>query len=74
MRATFRDAVAAVLRQRAGEWVNWSELSKAGGGMAWRTRTSDARRELGMVIENKVTRRPDGSKDSWYRYLPEKLF
>jgi hypothetical protein len=29
---------------------------------------------LGMTIENKQTRRPDGTKDSFYRYLPERLF
>jgi carboxylesterase type B len=67
-------AVAAVLLQHAGEWVHWGELAKAGGAMAWRTRISEARRELGMAIENKVTQRPDKTKDSWYRFVPERLF
>jgi carboxylesterase type B len=74
MRRTFRNAVAAVLMQHAGEWVHWAELAKAGGAMAWRTRISEARRELGMAIENKITQRPDKTKDSFYRYIPGRLF
>jgi hypothetical protein len=73
-RQTFRDAVAEVLRQRAGQWVPWSALAEVGGAMAWRTRVSDARRQLGMVIENRVVQRHDGVKESYYRYLPERLF
>jgi hypothetical protein len=74
MRATFRDAVANVLRQRADQWVPWHELAKVGGAMAWRTRVSDARQQLGMVIENKVERKDDGVAVSYYRYRPGRLF
>jgi hypothetical protein len=71
MRATFRDAVAAVLRQRPGEWIHWTDIAAVGGAMAWRTRISECR--ASMVIENKVTQRRDGTKDSYYRYLPGRL-
>jgi hypothetical protein len=71
-RQTFRDAVAAVLRQRAGEWVHWTDIAAVGGALAWRTRISECR--ASMVIENKVTQRQDGTKDSFYRYRPERLF
>jgi hypothetical protein len=70
---TFRDRVVHLLRLHAGEWVPWYELAEVGGRLAWRTRVADARK-LGMTIENKQTRRPDGTKDSFYRYLPERLF
>jgi hypothetical protein len=73
-RQTFRDAVANVLRQRADQWVPWHELAEIGGAMAWRSRISDARLQLGMVIENKVERRDDGVAVSYYRYRPGRLF
>jgi hypothetical protein len=72
MRTTYRAAVAHVLQAHRGEWVHWSRLAEVGGAMAWRTRISELR--PAMRIENKVTQRPDGTKDSFYRYLPERLF
>jgi hypothetical protein len=68
-RQTFRDAVAAVLKQRADQWVPWHELAEIGGAMAWRSRISDARLQLGMV-----ERREDGVAVSYYRYRPGRLF
>jgi hypothetical protein len=70
---TFRDAVASVLKARAGQWVPWYELAAVGGACGWRTRLSEARR-LGMVIENKVEQRADRVKVSYYRFRPDRLF
>jgi hypothetical protein len=66
---TFRDAVASTFRQRAGEWIDGLALETIGGRYAWRSRVSDCR-QLGMVIENRQRRRPDGSVISEYRYVP----
>jgi hypothetical protein len=74
MRTSLRDAVAAVFHQYPGEWLHWSRFADAGGAMAWRTRISDCRRELGMSIENRVDRYESGKAESYYRWLPERLF
>jgi hypothetical protein len=74
MRTTYRAAVAEVLQAHQGEWVHWSRLAQVGGALAWRTRVSDCRRELGMAIDNKVVPRSDGVRESFYRYCPERLF
>lgn len=66
----YRDRVAALFKAKPGQWIPWHELAAVGGHLAWRTRVSDARRELGMQIDNKVERRPDGVKVSLYRYSP----
>jgi hypothetical protein len=71
MRTTYRDAVAAVLRQHPGVWVHWAQLAAVGGHLAWRTRVSECR--ASMVIENKVVARPDGVRDSYYRWIPGRL-
>jgi hypothetical protein len=52
--------------------VHWTDIAAVGGALAWRTRISECR--ASMVIENKVTQRQDGTKDSFYRYRPERLF
>jgi hypothetical protein len=67
-RITFRDRVADVFRANANEWLHWTHLARVGGQLAWRTRISDCRLELGMAIENKITRSNDNVKHSWYRY------
>jgi hypothetical protein len=69
MRTTYRAAVAEVLQAHQGEWVHWSRLAQVGGALAWRTRVSELR--PAMRIENKVTRREDGVRESWYRLIPE---
>ena len=66
---TFRDAVASTFKARAGEWIDGLALETIGGRYAWRSRISDCR-QLGMVIENRQRRRPDGSVISEYRYVP----
>ena len=67
---TFRDAVASTFRQRAGEWIDGLALETIGGRYAWRSRVSGCRTQLGMTIENRQRRRPDGSVISEYRYVP----
>jgi hypothetical protein len=66
---TYRDRVAAYLKDRPGEWVNGLEIAQVGGLYAWRTRLSDARIQLGMDIKNRV-RMEGRRKVSEYRYLP----
>lgn len=70
----FRDAIATYFRARPNVWLAAAHFEAIGGRCAWRTRISDCRRELGMVIENRQRRvkRPDGS--TWtlseYKYVP----
>jgi hypothetical protein len=72
-RQSSRDAVAAHFKAHPGEWINASELETIGGRYAWRTRVSEARRQLGMTIENhqERTAMSDGGVfvRSLYRYL-----
>jgi hypothetical protein len=68
---TYRDRVAAYFKAKPGQWIEWHELAAIGGAMAWRTRVSDARRELGMDIVNKVHKLPDGTKVSCYKFVPK---
>lgn len=73
MSATFRDKVAAFLKQHEGRWIHAVEFEAVGGRQAWRTRIAECRTHLGMNIENKVERvtRSDGSKytRSSYRFV-----
>lgn len=69
MRQTFREAVAQTFRARPGEWIDGLALEQVGGRYAWRSRVSDCR-QLGMRIENRQRKRPDGSTLSEYRYTP----
>ena len=69
---TFRDRVALHLIQHRGEWVDARELMQIGGMMAWRTRVSEARVQLGMDIRNR-TRKVGDITVSEYRYLPSSL-
>lgn len=69
MAATFRDRVADYMRARPRQWVNGLTLEYVGGRYAWRTRLSECRTQLGMVIENRL--RKDGEVTvSEYRYIP----
>lgn len=53
---TFRDAVAEYFKTRPNVWVDAVCLEFIGGRQAWRSRVSDCRTELGMVIENRQRR------------------
>ena len=64
---TFRDAVARQFMLRRGEWIDARELMQVGGQMAWRTRTSECRTQLGMDIRNR-TRRVGDVRVSEYRF------
>jgi hypothetical protein len=74
-RKSFNDAVEALLRAHEGEWVDSTELMKAGGSMAWRTRISNLRTLRGLVIRNEQRRirRPDGTEytQSLCRLVPK---
>ena len=67
--STFRDRVASLLRSRANQWIDGRELATVGGAYAWRSRVSDCRQDLGMVIENRQ-RRVNGVVISEYRFVP----
>lgn len=70
----FRDRVAAYFTARPGCWIDGVTLESIGGRYAWRTRVSDCRTELGMVIENRQRRQTDAEGRRWtlseYRYVP----
>ena len=66
----FREAVAATFKAHPGEWLSVYVLMQVGGAMAWRTRISECRRDLGMPIENKIERDANGVAVSYYRYTP----
>ena len=69
-RTTYRDEVAALFRTLPAIWIHGENLAEVGGYYAWRTRVSDCRKQLGMVIENRQYREPNGRTRSQYRYLP----
>lgn len=74
MREAFVHRVAEYFKARPGEWIDARDLETVGGRQAWRTRVSNCRRQLGMVIDNRQTTRrlADGTPYtvSEYRYLP----
>ncbi len=64
---TYTQAVADLFRARPGEWLDGLEIARAGGAYAWRSRVSDVRTQLGLVIENR--QRKVGKRTvSEYRY------
>ena len=69
MSIAYRDKVAGLFRASPGAWIDGLTVASCGGAYAWRTRVSDCRVQLGMVIENRVRTLPDGSKASEYRYM-----
>lgn len=73
MSQAYRDRVAAFLRARPNEWVSAYTLMKIGGTLAFRTRVSECRCQLGMTIDNKVVRAPSGMATSYYMYRPSAL-
>ncbi len=69
-RQTNRDAVAIYFKAHPCEWIEAFELEKIGGQYAWRTRVSEARKQLGMYIQNRQDR-GHRTVRSYYRYLPQ---
>jgi hypothetical protein len=67
---TYRDAVAALFRARPGEWIDAHQIAAVGGSLAWRTRCSECRTQLGMRIENRQVREKNGRCHSSYRFVP----
>lgn len=61
-------AVAAYFRAHQGQWVSALEIAKVGGLLSSRTRVSECRTVLGMDVENRTERQPDGSTRSFYRF------
>jgi hypothetical protein len=63
-RHSFTEAVRQYLTDRPSVWVDARELQKIGGNFAWRTRVSDARKQLekdGLgTIENQIQRKVYG--------------
>ena len=70
---TFRDAVAAHFKAHPREWVSAYTLMDLGGKMAWRSRVSNCRTQLGMVIDNRIRRLDSGEAISEYRFVPSSL-
>lgn len=70
MSRSFRDAIAAEFRTHPGCWIDGLDLARIGGAYASRTRISECRQQLGMVIENRVRTLPSGTRRSEYRYVP----
>ena len=66
----FRAAVAAEFKARPNEWISAYALMQIGGALAFRTRTSECRTQLGMNIVNKVERDENGVAKSYYKYTP----
>lgn len=64
----FTEAVATYFKAHPEQWIDGRTLAQIGGAYAWRTRVSDARRQLG-TIENRI-RRIGRVKVSEYRYQP----
>lgn len=67
----YRDLVAAYFKARPNVWIDGRSLQTVGGSYAWRSRVSDCRLDLGMVIENRLRRIEHGPTVSEYRYVPE---
>ncbi len=67
----YRDAVARYFKAHAGEWVSCYTLMEIGGALAWRSRVSECKTQLGMSFELKETQDTNGVKTTWRRYVPE---
>lgn len=69
----FRDRIAEKFRQQPNTWISAYALMQIGGALAFRTRVSECRTQLGMTVENKVERDANGVAQSFYRYRPAYL-
>ena len=67
----FREAVAGYLRSRPNEWCSVYALMQVGGAMAWRSRISECRTQLGMRVDCKIERDGNGVAVSYYRFVPK---
>lgn len=74
-RQSNRDAVADYLKSHPNQWIPAQTLMELGGILAWRTRVSEARRDLGMCIQNMQSKAYDPLGIPYtlssYRYLPQ---
>lgn len=50
------NAVYRLFHDRPGEWISALDLARVGGLLSWRTRVSECRTMLGMVIDNRQYR------------------
>lgn len=64
-----RERVALLFRAFPDTWINDEDFMGVGGRDAWRTRISECRTQLGMVIDNRLVRHTWGVR-SQYRYRP----
>jgi hypothetical protein len=69
MKTAYRDRVAGLFRASPGAWIDGLTVASRGGAYAWRTRVSECRVQLGMVIENRVRALENGTRASEYRYI-----
>ena len=67
----YRDAVADIFRAQPNTWISAYTLMDVGGKLAFRTRVSDCRRQLGMTIENRVERDRYGVAQSYYKFVSD---
>ena len=73
MRQTYLDRVAAFLRAHPHEWVSAYVLMDLGGKLAFRTRCSECRTQLGMDVRNRVRRLASGEAISEYQFVPAEV-
>ena len=74
-RHSFRDDVAKLFKARPHEWIDGRVFAHMAGYGGWRTRISECRTDLGMVIQNRVRRgiHPDTEAEwtiSEYKFVP----
>ena len=74
MSRAYRDKVAGLFRASPGAWIDGLTVASHGGAYAWRTRVSECRVQLGMVIDNRVRALEDGTRASEYMYTPADEF
>jgi hypothetical protein len=67
---SFREAVAERFKAQPNTWISAYVLMQCGGAMAWRTRISECRTQLGMRIDCNVERDANGVAVSYYRFVP----
>lgn len=72
MRASINARLAEFLREHEGQWIDGRDLAERFGYYAWRSRISNCRTQLGMVIENRQRQVKRANGESYtiseYRY------
>ena len=66
---TLNDKLEALFRANPGQWLDGHRLAEVAGYAGWRSRCSNLRTQRGMVIENRVQRRPNLTVTE-YRWVP----